>query len=202
LTPIANSPLSLADSYARAGYLTIIPDLFDGNPAPEDLNDPNFNATEFFMLHNPGTIDPKIAKAINYLRVNKNISKIGAPGYCFGGRYSFRFAGASGVASGPSNAFIDAAFAAHPSLLEDEEIEAIGAPAAIAAAEDDPLFADAARLNAEVLLRGTNQPYRTTLYSGTHHGFGVRVDLSDDEQREGKEDAFLQAVAWFDRYLI
>ncbi|KAL2270504.1 hypothetical protein VTJ83DRAFT_2688 [Remersonia thermophila] len=194
----------LADSFARAGYLTIVPDLFDGSPAPGDISVPGFNTTEFLARHNPTTIDPKIASSIRYLRRNRRISRIGAPGYCFGGRYTFRFAGPSGVASVQNgrDAYIDATYAAHPSLLSAEEILAIGAPASIAAAATDPLFDDDARVAAEKTLKQSTQPYRVTVYSGTDHGFAVRANLADPEQKEGKEEAFLQAVAWFDRWLL
>ncbi|KAL1841457.1 hypothetical protein VTJ49DRAFT_7012 [Mycothermus thermophilus] len=194
----------LADSFARAGYLTVVPDLFDGSPAPGDINVPGFNTTEFLAKHVPETIDPKIATSIRYLRRRRGISRIGAPGYCFGGRYTFRFAGPSGAASVQNgrDAYIDATFAAHPSLLSAEEIKVIGAPASIAAAETDALFNDEARLAAEKTLKETDQPYRVTLYSGTDHGFGVRANLNDPQQKEAKEEAFLQAVRWFDRWLL
>ncbi len=53
----------------------------------------------------------------------------------------------------------------------------------------------------EALLQKTNQTYSLSLYGGTSHGFGVRVNLSDPRQKFGKETAFLQAVRWFDTWL-
>lgn len=41
-----------------------------------------------------------------------------------------------------------------------------------------------------------------TLFSGVEHGFAVRGDPSVRIQRFAKEQAFLQAVAWFDEYLL
>jgi dienelactone hydrolase len=117
---------SLADSFARAGYLTVAPDFFNGTPAPADLNDPKFNATAFLNSHGPNVADPIIATAIEYIRSVPGIKKIATTGYCYGGRYAFRT-----VAKGKG---ADVAFAAHPSLLEDAEILAINGPAAVAAA--------------------------------------------------------------------
>jgi hypothetical protein len=47
------------------------------------------------------------------------------------------------------------------------------------------------------MLANTSQPYQVNLYGGTSHGFGVRANVSDPEQKFGKEAAFYQAVRWF-----
>jgi dienelactone hydrolase len=52
----------------------------------------------------------------------------------------------------------------------------------------------------EEQLQTTGQPYSLALYSGTQHGFGVRANISDLEQKFGKEQAFFQAVRWFDTW--
>lgn len=100
--------------------------MFNGTPAPVDINVPSFNTTAFTAAHGPAATDPIIAKAVNYLRAVAKVEKIAATGYCYGGRYAFR-----AVAAGKG---ADAAFAAHPSLLEDGEIGAIAGPASVAAA--------------------------------------------------------------------
>lgn len=57
------------------------------------------------------------------------------------------------------------------------------------------------RSEIEGLLKQAGVPYQFSLYSGTSHGFGVRANMSDPQQRFGKETAFLQAVRWFDYWL-
>ena len=44
-------------------------------------------------------------------------------------------------------------------------------------------------------------PYQINLFSDVVHGFAVRGDLSKPRQKFAKEQAFLQAVHWFDEYL-
>ena len=44
-------------------------------------------------------------------------------------------------------------------------------------------------------------PYQLTLYSDVEHGFAVKGDLSHSRSRFAKEQAFLQAVFWFDEYV-
>lgn len=60
---------------------------------------------------------------------------------------------------------------------------------------------DPARRHAvEQLLQATGEAYSVALYGGTSHGFGVRADVSDPKQKFGKEEAFFQAVRWFDTW--
>lgn len=118
----------LADSFARAGFVTVAPDMFNGQPAPSDLNDPSFNSTAFLAAHGPDVTDPIIDTAINFMKTNFNFTKLAVTGYCFGGRYSFRF-------TDPARSLkADVAFAAHPSAWVDAEVTAIGAPTAVATA--------------------------------------------------------------------
>lgn len=44
-------------------------------------------------------------------------------------------------------------------------------------------------------------PYQINLYSGTSHGFSVRGDMKVKSQKFAKEQAFQQAVAWFNEHL-
>lgn len=124
-TPEANTCVSLSDSFARAGYLAVAPDMFNNDPAPADLATPGFNATAWTLLHSPPAVDPIIAKAVAYLN-SRGIDKIATAGYCYGGRYAFRLLAA--------DKGVDAGFAAHPSLLENSEILAITKPISVAAA--------------------------------------------------------------------
>ena len=126
-----------------------------------------------------------------------NVTRIGAVGYCFGGKYAFRFLDDS---LSPEQR-VDAAFTAHPSLLEDEEILAIQGPVSVAQAENDSMLLPKRRAEIEALLKQTGREYMVSLYSGTPHGFAVRADVSNGEQRFAKESAFLQAVRWFGEFL-
>ncbi|KAK1689599.1 dienelactone hydrolase [Colletotrichum godetiae] len=182
----------LSDSFARAGYISVAPDLFNGSPAPNDINIPGFNTTAFLAQHGPNVTDPIIANSIKYLREELGVSKVAVTGYCFGGRYTFRV-----LAEGKG---ADVGFAAHPSLLTDEEITAITGPASVAAAETDNLMTPARRAEVEALLGETGQPFSLAVYGGTSHGFGVRANISDPRQKFGKEEAFFQAVRFFDTW--
>ncbi|KAK4185048.1 protein AIM2 [Podospora australis] len=200
LTDVFGIPLNqnklLVDSFARAGYLTIAPDLFKGEPAPADINAPGgaFNVTDFLLKNGEASVDPIIDATVEYINTKLKVAKIAVTGYCFGGKYAFRHVGAGKKG--------DVAFTAHPSMLTDAEISGVKKPAAVAAAETDNTLTPAQRLNLEAKLSESKQPFRVSLYSGTAHGFAVRANISDPIQKFGKEEAFLQAVRWFDHWLI
>ena len=60
----------LADSFARAGYLTVMPDIFSGDPAPHDIT---FNSSEFLARHTTNATDPIVATTIGYMRQNLGV---------------------------------------------------------------------------------------------------------------------------------
>jgi dienelactone hydrolase len=72
---------------------------------------------------------------------------------------------------------------------------------AISAAETDAIFPAEKRHKSEEILAQTKQPYQINLFAATEHGFAVRGDPKIKLQKFAKEQAFLQAVTWFDTFL-
>lgn len=161
-----------------------------GKPAPTDLNAPGFDLEKFLDEHGPQVADPIINKTISYMRNTLGIQTIAATGYCYGGKYSLRYLGNKQGA--------DLGFAAHPALLEDEDVNTITKPASVGAAEHDEFMSVDRRHEITAMLGKTGKPYEVSLYSGTMHGFGTRANISDPQQRFAKETAFIQAVRWFE----
>lgn len=91
---------------------------------------------------------------------------------------------------------------AHPTFVDEDELAAISGPLSIAAAETDTIFPAEKRHKSEEILQKTGQPYQINLFSGVEHGFAVRCDVSVKLQKFAKEQAFLQAVTWFDEHLL
>jgi dienelactone hydrolase len=113
---------------------------------------------------------------------------------------------------------LDAGYTAHPSFVTHEELGAITGPLSIAAAgkliwdstvaerrwqspEVDQIFTTQLRHESEGTLIKTGQPWQINLFSGVSHGFAVRADLSNKHNKFTKEQAFCQAVVWFNQYL-
>ncbi|KAI1134224.1 dienelactone hydrolase [Hypoxylon sp. FL0543] len=192
-----NSQL-LADQFAANGYLTLIIDPFKGDALT--LNRPPGFDLGAWLAHgstgdNPHTkeaVDPIIETAIKYLKEEKGVKKLGAVGYCFGAKYVVRH-----FKDG-----IQAGYIAHPSFVDEDELEGFKAPLSIAAAETDQIFPAEKRHKSEEILAKNGFPYQINLYSQVVHGFSVRCDPSKKIERYAKEQAFLQAVTWFDNWLI
>ncbi|KAJ5718460.1 hypothetical protein N7488_004106 [Penicillium malachiteum] len=174
----------IADQFAHHGYFVMMPDLFYGDAVP--LNKPvefdmekwrNGNYHPQGRNHLPETVDP---------------IKIGAVGYCFGGKYVVRH-----LVPGK----IDVGFTAHPSHIDEIELKGIQGPLAIAAAEHDKIFSAEKRHTSEAILQETGLPYQVSLYSGVSHRFGVRGDPTEPEVRFAMRSAFLQAVEWFNHHM-
>jgi dienelactone hydrolase len=111
---------------AAAGYFVVAPDLFHGDPVPADAMKKGFSFPPWIAKHGPDVVDPVVANTIKALREEYGVKKIGAVGYCFGGRYVLRF-----LAKGKG---LDAGFAAHPSMVSTEEIEGAAEPLSFALA--------------------------------------------------------------------
>ncbi|KAJ5971684.1 Dienelactone hydrolase [Penicillium vulpinum] len=183
----------LADEYANNGYLTIIPDLFQGDKiSVSDMQSGKADLASWLPHHLPEKVDPVVESTIKYARETLGVKKIGAVGYCFGGKYVCRFLKPGQV---------DVGYTAHPSLITHEELGAIKGPLSIAAAQTDSIFTTQLRHESEEILIKADQPWQINLFSGVNHGFAVRADLSDPKQKWAKEQAFCQAIVWFNEHL-
>lgn len=186
----------VADSLALAGYQVIMPDLFNGDPVSTALAEgPALDLAAWRERHPTFAIDRIVESTIKYVRGKLGVSRLGAVGYCLGGKHVPR---AMALANSTG---IDVGFIAHPANLTAPEIRAIAGPISIAAGELDALFNVTGRRAAEDILTSRNATYQTNLYSGAPHGFAVRANLNIPRQAFAKQASFLQAVAWFDQWL-
>ncbi|KAJ0108188.1 hypothetical protein J7T55_000153 [Diaporthe amygdali] len=189
-----NSKL-MADQFAANGYHTIIVDVFNGdvfpNPPPQDVMKWIQEGGDGKNPHTKEAVDPIVEVGLKYLK-DQGFTKIGAVGYCFGAKYVVRHY-KDGIKVG---------YVAHPSFVDEDELAAITGPLSISAAETDQIFPAEKRHKSEEILQKVGQPYQINLFSGVQHGFAVRCDLSVRVQRWSKEQAFYQAVGWFDEHLL
>ncbi|KAF2819615.1 alpha/beta-hydrolase [Ophiobolus disseminans] len=187
----------IADAFASAGYMTLVPDLFNGSevpwPPPESFNLQTYIET---TMPGPESVDCIVEGVLGYLR-GLGVKRVGGVGYCFGGRYVCRFLKGRNGEGG-----LDAGFVGHPSFVEEEEVRNVGKPLSIAAAQTDEIFTTAKRYETEAILGAKEVPWQICVYGGTTHGFAVKGHMSTKEARRAKEGAFKQAVAWFEEYLI
>ncbi|KAF2478189.1 alpha/beta-hydrolase [Lindgomyces ingoldianus] len=181
----------IADQFAANGYFVVMPDLFNGDTVK--LNPPEgFQIFEWLKSHLAPTVDPILEATLKEMRGSLGCKKIGGVGYCFGGKYVCRFL---------KEGKLDAGYTAHPSFVDKEELEGCEGPLSIAAAETDQVFPAAKRRETEDILLNMKIPYQINLFSDVVHGFAVKADLSNRRIKFAKEQAFLQAVHWFDEYV-
>lgn len=192
-----NSKL-IADQLAANGYLTLIVDLFNGDPCALEFP-PGFDLFAWFANgsdgknpHTKETVDPIIVAALKDLKEKYGAKKIGGLGYCFGAKYIARH-----YKDG-----IDVGYFAHPSFVDEDELAAITGPLAISAAEIDTIFPTDKREKSDEILKASGLPYEIVLYNSVEHGFAVRGDITQPVQKEAKEKAFVQAVEWFNKHLL
>ncbi|KAJ5742485.1 uncharacterized protein N7511_011504 [Penicillium nucicola] len=178
-----NNSKLLSDDFATNGYLVVLPDLLSGDQM--DVGDFEAGKTDipdWISRHGTDAADPIVQSTLDHMRENLGIPKIAAAGYCFDG----------------NSGKIDIGYSAHRSFVSDEELAAIENPFSISAAEVDGIFTREHRYKSEKILNKTGKPYQLKIFSGVKHGFGIRADLSKPHNKYAKEQAFLQALAWFE----
>ncbi|KAJ7784599.1 Alpha/Beta hydrolase protein [Mycena metata] len=154
--------------------------------------------------------DPRLISWVEKLQESKKYEKLGAIGYCYGGGVATRV--------GATTDLFQSIVLAHPSPPSDAHLRAIKAPTAWSAAEED-MGIKAARMNEiEALYAGRKGKadfveYEIKTYKGTRkmmlmlilaspaHGFAARPNFEYPEVKEGFEQAFKQAVEWFNKTL-
>lgn len=188
----ANAQL-LADEYTRKGYFVVIPDILNGDACPEPgAAPPGFSLQEHWMpKHTPEVTYPIVEKALAGIIAKYSPKYIVATGFCFGAKYAIRLLGDKKV---------HVAGVFHPSFVTIDEIKAIKGPLFIGGAEIDQVYTEELRAKTEAALKEIKATYFTTLFSGVSHGFAVRGDLSDPNNKWAKEQAFKNCLAFFERF--
>ena len=171
----------------------------------------------FIIKNRVSVCKPRIFSFVQALRTSPppfptNNLKLGAAGFCWGGKYAVLLAHdtpssrvkrhESQVSSSSIEPLIDCAFTAHPSnLAMPADIEAIRVPVSVAVGENDmamkgPLIRQMKEI-LEVKLKGDHE---VNIIPGAKHGFAVRTEPDDKHQMECAAKAEAQAIAWFSRW--
>jgi len=195
----------------------LVPDILDGDALPISLLDTleppldqkrkltmaekAANAATTIAQFGPWTIKhreavtkPIIESFIAAVRADPGVTKVGAVGFCWGGRYA--------ILQAQDNTGVDAAAALHPSMTSNADFEAITKPVTIAVGDRDSVVPKATVDGIiDVLEKKVDLPHEIRIYEGQIHGFAVRGDLSSEADRKAMDDAAQQVLDWFDKYL-
>lgn len=152
-----------------------------------------------FMFFNRFSVSkPRISEYFHALRASTDL-KIGAAGYCWGGKFSTLLShGERAIGGRP---LIDAAFTAHPSMLDiPADIVEVNLPYSVAIGTNDMMIGPEALQKFKNSLRG-KKDVELIVYEVAKHGFAVRGNpLNENEKKQGMQ-AEEQALRWFSKYL-
>ena len=181
------------DQLAALGYVAIAPELFwrfakgaDLNPdVPEQLQ----KGLEYFGQFDQDTGIEDLEATIRYARGAAGNRKVGAVGYCLGGRMAYLVA---------SRTDADASVGYYAVGLDDllHESHAIGKPLLLHVAADDGFVPPAQQKAVSVGLAG-NRHVTIHTYPGVDHGFateeGTRRSPDAADLADGRTQAFFAA---------
>ncbi|KAL2825521.1 Alpha/Beta hydrolase protein [Aspergillus pseudoustus] len=190
----------LADQYAREINATVyVPDFFGGEViAPEIVRDfarlRQLDMPGFLARNSKLTREGEIVACAKAIRAT--YTKVGAIGFCFGGWAVFRLG-----AKSHEPPLVDCISTAHPSMLENDEIENVGVPVQILAPEVDPMFSPALKEACNRVIPAKGLPYDYQFFPSVEHGFGIRGNPGDIVEREAMVRAIGAAVSWFKYWL-
>lgn len=169
---------------------------YDGEVIPpETLIDPEkrakFSVPEFLGRHDKNKRFPEILEVAKTLKAK--YKKTAAIGYCWGGWACFRL--------GADPSVIDAISMAHPSLVEETEIDNVKVPVQILAPEHDEMFRPDLKAYANKVIPTIGVPYEYVYFPGLVHGFAAKGDENNQQQKDGLERAKNSAVGFFKEFL-
>ena len=154
--------------------------------------------------HREGVSRPIIDGFVNAVRMLPGTDKIGALGFCWGGRYAILQAhGQEKDANGSSVGGVDAAVACHPNLVAiPGDFDPITKPLSLALGTKDSLL-DQASVGSiqDLMAKKTNVPHEIRLYEDQLHGFALRSDWSSEKDKKAMDEAGQQGIDWFNSYL-
>ncbi|KAL8814459.1 MAG: hypothetical protein Q9191_008549 [Dirinaria sp. TL-2023a] len=154
-----------------------------------------FDTRKFVAEKNSKAIRfPEISSCARSLKEEHGFKKVGAVGFCYGGWAVFQL-------GAKDNALVDAISTAHPSLLTNEEVDAISVPVQILAPEHDPMLTPELKAYCNNTIPSLNVPYDYQYFPGLTHGFAARADEKDEKAKKGLERAKNCVSSWFGHWL-
>ncbi|CAL5218920.1 g666 [Coccomyxa viridis] len=178
----------VADKYADAGIAATVPDFYHGKELPADKS----KIMEFIGMFPVDKSFKEVKEVMAEFKSKYSLSKVGAQGFCWGGKYTVLLLGSSDA---------DAGVVCHGSLLNDEDVEAIKNPVLFLYSANDQQIPDEKREKFQSILKTKSFPAEGVYYPDQAHGWTLRGDDQDPKVGDAAKDAFARALKWFQQHL-
>lgn len=208
-----------ADKYASEGFLVIMPDQFNGDPAPNSFTEPvasteskrswlestlesvklgiavagkSLLIDKWLAYHTPAKVLPILHKVIDGIK-EEFADAIASGGgiYCVGYCFGAKYA----LLLGGTDAIKSAAIA-HGTQILPEDIGGLKVPTCLICVENDSLFPDDIRMAGIAELEKAGLEHEVRVYPEVPHGFAVYGDYDDPKIQEAQRSAFGHMLGW------
>ncbi|CAO2838416.1 unnamed protein product [Amaranthus hypochondriacus] len=181
----------LADKVAAAGYYVVVPDVLHGDPYnPENKDRP---IQVWLKDHEADKAYEEVKPIVESLK-HKGMHKIGAAGFCWGGKVVALLA--------QNDKYIQAGVLLHPSAVTEDDIKGVKVPLAILGAENDSVTPPKLVKKFEKILQSKPEvDSYVKIFRGVAHGWTIRYDENDAMAVKAAAEAHQDMLAWFKKYI-
>jgi len=192
---IENNKL-IVDDFAKNGYATYAPELFNGDPIAGDaMESGKFDFMAWLKNHGSEQTRKNIDPVLQEL--NSRYKKVAGLGFCFGARYTVDLAKEGKI---PVIGNFHASLLQFPSDIED--LKKTDTAVFWVTNTPDPQIGDEQRAILEKIMKDHKPVYESIHFDDAPHGFMIRGDYeAKPELKKKREEAFAKTIEFLQKHL-
>ncbi|XP_059448168.1 uncharacterized protein LOC132179421 [Corylus avellana] len=184
--------LNIADEAAAAGFYAVLPDFMHGEPFVLDKPD---RPLPVWLKHHSTDKGFEESKTIIEAIKSQGVSAVGTVGYCWGAKVIAELS--------KYEHLIKAGVSLHPVWVTVDDIKDVKVPIAILGAETDHASPpEQLKQFGEKLSVKSEFDSFVKIFPGVSHGWTVRYNLEDESAVKSAEEAHLDMLNWFTKYVV